>query len=190
MTTFRDATDRPWRVEIDAFVLGQLRDECQIDLADVSAAGYVALELDVVSLVRALQVICREQLAAAKVSPRDFAKVIAGEAIDRACEAVRGAAADFFPPARWSKIRSRWTQRLEAAATWETIQPMMALLNRPDVPAQFRDAVMEVVGGQLTTLVATDSPPSTASPSASGPAEIPPSTASTSPASSVSAPAA
>lgn len=189
MATFRDNTNRSWRVELDAFVLGELRDECQIDLADVSAAGYFALDTDVVSLVRALQVLCREQIQEATLSPRDFARLIAGEAIVRARGAVRGAAASFFPPDEWSSIHSRWQQRVEAAATWHSIAPMMSLLNRPDMPARMRDAVMDVVGSELSTLATTVSPTSTASPFASGPAATPSSAAFASQATSDSTPA-
>jgi hypothetical protein len=96
-----------------------------------------------------LLVICKEQIEERKLTPKQFAKLICGDVAERAIEAVGGAARLFFRPSRWSEIQSRCEKRREADGTYQDLLPMLALLNRPDMPAAMREAVMSVIGDQI-----------------------------------------
>ena len=91
MTTFHDTNGKEWAIQLDGFALGDLRDQINLDLA---GDGLLTIETDPVALVRALAIICRDQITEAQKTEREFAKGISGEVLNVALEAVRGAAQD------------------------------------------------------------------------------------------------
>ena len=106
MSKFTDASGKEWSIEFDCFVLDKVRKESEVDLADVSAGGLLAVERDVTALGRVLVAVCEEQRIQRGTSPRDFLKSVRGDALTRAREAVLDALADFFPASEWSAMQS------------------------------------------------------------------------------------
>lgn len=150
MPSFRDAAGREWAIRFDGLLLGSLRDEHKIDLADVTAGEYVRLENDAASLVRAVCHLCRDQLAAQRLTASQLAEQIVGQAIDDAFAAVWSAAQLFFPPRRLSELQSSFTTAKDAASNWAKVGPMVKLLDQ--LPADMRDTVMESVAEQMEAM--------------------------------------
>jgi len=106
MSKFTDTAGREWTVEFDCFLLDRVRKEADVDLADISAVGLLAIEQDVTALVRVLSVVCADQWKTRGLTARDFQKPIRQDALIRARDAVMEALADFFPQSAWSAMRS------------------------------------------------------------------------------------
>lgn len=198
MSSFCDAAGRTWIVELDGLLLGELRD-AGVDLTD---DGLLKIEQDPCCLVKMLVLVCREQIAAKQLPEREFARSISGVILDHAIEAARGAAEAFFPPRRWSEIqsalRSRREENLKAEEMLAGIRPMLATLNRPEMPEAMRAAVLNAIGELIEGQIERSTPAEPAEPtasrrpavdlSASGRVATRPTAASGSPASSGSTP--
>jgi len=141
VTRFKDSFGNDWEIEFDAFVFGVIRDVHKIDIAD---DGLHKLEKDPHALVVVLHELCdtTEDL-------RQFAKRFKSNSLTTAFEAVRGAAADFFPLKQWSEIQSFLNQRQAAAEMFAAMRPMLAHLNHPEMPESLRQVVMEKLGELL-----------------------------------------
>lgn len=175
--TFRDRSNRDWRVEWDGLLLDDVRTQTTIDLADLSGGGLAIIETDAPKLVKVLAVLLREQIAGAKLSNEQFSKAIRGDVLTSAFAAVLEAAADFFPQDTWSGIQRHLTSQRTFRTNWIKVKPLLAKLNEPEMES-LRPAVLqaltEMMGGidgqQLQELmsatgqVATPSPPVTSSP--------------------------
>lgn len=191
MPTFRDANQREWLVSFDGLLLGEVRDECKVDLCDPGAEGYLRLQMDDALLVQVLTALLRESIAAAKLTGRDFSKAIRGQSIEDAFAAIWSAAENFFPAKKWSAMQSAFQALCRNQEAWDELRPMMRLLNNPDMPDSMREAVLEAIGKEIGKMAPTDSAPSTGETSATnstGAMASPP--ASTSPESPESVPAA
>lgn len=184
MSTLTDNNGKNWQVELDAFTLGDLRDELEIQL---EADGLYQLEQSEEKLVKALAVICREALG--ETTPRQFARGFSGEALTRALEAVREAAAHFFPKKRWSEMQSYLKTRRENAAMFAKARPTLATLADPEVPEAIRQPALEMLAEIIQGSVSIGSQQSEAGLSVFGLEETPPTAATGSPGSSESAPA-
>lgn len=160
MPEFKDATGQNWTVELDGLLLADLREKCGVDIVQ---EGIYAVEEREDVLVKSLLVLCREQIDARKLTDRQFARLIVGPITALALDAVRGAAELFFRPSRWSEIQSRSDARKEADANYRTLQPMLAILNRPDMPEAMRDAVMAAITSKIEAAGATDTSDQSAS---------------------------
>lgn len=119
MAVFKDTSGKEWRVYLDAFTIADAKKETGIDLADLSAGGWQAIESDASAVVRVLAVVCAEEIARRKMTGRDFAKQMRGKAIQEGREALAEEAADFFPPSEWSAIRDNLRKRTSQAAQME-----------------------------------------------------------------------
>lgn len=165
MTTFADKDGKAWTLELDAFVLGEVREVTKIEEID---EWLFKLERDEVLLLNTLHAMCIDP-----PEKREFAKLLIGAALDQALEAVRGAAQAFFPPNRWSEIQSRLKERHEAEESYAALRPMLAMLNQPDMPDAMRMAVMEAISEQIEEAARTASATSENGQSASGPDATP-----------------
>lgn len=116
MSVFKDCNGDEWRVYFDAFTLADIKKETGIDLADVSAGGWQAVATDASAVGRILAVVCAEEIRARKMTGRQFARLIRGEAIEAGRKALTDEGADFFPPSEWSAIQSNLVKRTKAAA--------------------------------------------------------------------------
>ncbi len=111
MSKFTDALGQEWDLEFDGFLLDRIEKEANVDLADLSVGGLLAVERDVKALVRVLSVACSDKMKERRKSPAEFQKQIRKDAITRARKAVMEALADFFPESEWSAMQSSLTKR-------------------------------------------------------------------------------
>lgn len=190
MPTFNDNKDRPWSINFDGLLLTDLRNEHKIDLADVTGDTYAKLESDDALLTVAVCFLCADQIKEHKLTRKEFAGSLTGQALEDAMKAVWEAAKLFFRPKLWSALESNCAQHRAAAEQWATIRPMMRILDQPDMPKAMREVVMEMVGQMMKGTSLTDLQNLAESQSVSGQEVSPPQSASPSPDSAASTPAA
>jgi hypothetical protein len=172
LSTFKDSTGREWSIRFDGLLLAELRQQHQINLADLTGADYLSLDRDPSVLTVAVAHLVRDQLAAAKLSREQFAATLVGQSLDDALDAVWEAAKVFFPPRKLSALQSSYAN---LRGQWETMGPTMLLLGQPGVPPMMADALARTMMAAASTASAS----SAASPSATGPEETPSSAATT-----------
>jgi hypothetical protein len=183
--TFKDNNHREWTVAFDGLLLKSLRDQHQIDLADVLSAVYVQLERDPALLTTALAHLCAEQLQQAGLTREQFSRAVVGKALEDGFAALWGAAELFFPPKLWSVLSSLYSQQQKETDA-RLLLKSLSLLS--DMPPEIREPIYAEIGKSLPNIGSLIS--RAAAGSASGQADTPPSTATSSPASSASTPAA
>jgi hypothetical protein len=185
MSQFTDTSGRTWTLALDGLALKDLRDQLQIDLADVVNASYVQLERDPALLTAALAHLLTDQIKAAGITPRQFSAAMIGRHLDEAFAALWGAAEAFFPAKLWSVLSSLYDQQKREETVRLQIK-QLGLLN--DMPQEIRDSIYAQIGKSLPNIGSLIS--AGAVPSASGLASTPSTVATSSPASSESTPAA
>jgi hypothetical protein len=148
MTSFKDRNNNEWPVYLDAFLLRDIAKETGIDLADVSAGGWLKLETDSGVVGRVAAVICRDEIKARRMTAADFVKAMRGTAIEAARQAITEEGADFFPPSEWSAIRSNLTKRTEAKEQAESLQAAMAAME--GMSPEFRLGAMQALREAMT----------------------------------------
>ena len=101
MKTFTDNSDRTWTIHVHVESIKRVRSLCNVDLLKV-VEGTLLMELanDPILLCEVLYALCHEEAKAKNVSDVDFGKAMAGDAIERATEALLREIFDFFPPAK------------------------------------------------------------------------------------------
>ena len=173
MASFKDSGGNEWQIYLDAFLLRDIQKETGVDLADVSAGGWMQVETDSGALGRVLAIICREEIKSRRMTAEQFAKGIRGRVIETGREALRTEAADFFPPSEWSAIRSNSTKRTKAKQDAEEIRAAMEAMEGmgPDFRAGAMQALQEAMKESATEGLFSGL--STGKPSVSGPAAIP-----------------
>jgi hypothetical protein len=115
MSVFKDCNGDEWRVQLDAFCIADAKKETGIDLADLSAGGWLAVATDASAVGRILAVVCGDEIRARKTTGRALAKLIRGEGIKSGRAALLSEGADFFPLSEWSAIQSNLTKRKTAS---------------------------------------------------------------------------
>ncbi len=184
MSKFTDALGQEWRLEFDGFLLDRIEKEANVDLADLSAGGLLAIERDAKALIRVLSVACHEQLNERRKPAAEFQKQIRKEAITRARKAVMEALADFFPESEWSAMQSSLTTRKnQPEMTPEQLQLAAGFMKMaPEVQRDVMSLIQQEMaeGGSL--------PLSPKGESVSVPAATPPTPVDDSPGSAESAP--
>jgi len=152
MARFNDKKKRTWKIDLDAYVLKEVRSRTSIDLGDLSADGWAQLENDI-DLVDVLLVLTEDQREEREVKPREFAKTVRGPVLDHARAAIQEAAADFFPPERWSGMQSRLEARKVAveamAAMPKEAMPLMAAFLKLDPETQSQVIQAEIAGKNI-----------------------------------------
>jgi hypothetical protein len=164
MSVFRDCNGDEWRVYLDAFTLADIKKECGIDLADITAGGWHAVATDASAVGRVLAVVCADEIKMRpKMTARAFAKLIRGEAIEAGRKALTEEGADFFPPSEWSAIRSNSQKRTKMAAQTEAMEaaknqanliPLLEAFTR--LPPHIQDRLLKT-GGDTSSLTSEDS---------------------------------
>lgn len=139
MRSFADSTGKTWEISIDGLLLADLK---QIGIDLVEDGLYLVEEREDV-LLKCLLCLCADQKKPLNLSDREFAKRITGDVLTSALEAVRGAAADFFPPRRWSELQSRLEKQREIQQTYSELAPMLRLMNGPGMPDVVKQAIAE-----------------------------------------------
>lgn len=106
MTTFKDESGSEWLIQIDAPTIKRVRQECGVDLADITGQVFQRLDDDAVLLVDVLWVVCREQATARDVNDEAFGRLLVGDPIASASSALGEAIIGFFPPMRRSLMQA------------------------------------------------------------------------------------
>ena len=192
MSVFRDANGAEWDIQLDAFGIEDVKRDTGIDLADISASGWLAVETDASAVGRVLAVLCGEQIRACKSNSRAFARLVRGDAIQRGRQALLAEGADFFPASEWSAMLSNLKKR--KATRDQTDQLNLLGLDNATKMLPLAEAFMRLDAVTQQKLVdeakaSTDSPTSGDGESASGPANTPPTSVTGLPESVESAPA-
>jgi len=156
MPIFKDANGREWTIRFDGLLLGALRDERGINLADVSGADYIRIETDAAVLTRAVCFLCADEFKRQQISDKQFAESFTGESQEHAIAAIWEAAKNFFRPKLLCALESNCKQQREAQAQWDQIRPMLAMMNQPDMPDSLKAGIMEALKESMATTSATD----------------------------------
>lgn len=109
MATFKDTAGREWLLALDVWQLErvQARTSVRIDqLLKDACAGLAALFDDPVTFVRVLWVLVEEQAVKTGATPEQFARALAGDALEVASTAFMEAFADFCPSRQRGLIRA------------------------------------------------------------------------------------
>ena len=176
MSVFKDCNGDEWRVQLDAFALADTKKEAGIDLADLSAGGWMTVATDASAVGRVLAVVCGDEIRARKINGRTFARVVRGEAIESGRAALLSEGADFFPLSEWSAIQSNLMKRTASKEAAENLRTAMAGLEAmpPDMRAGASQAIAEIIRAESRKNTEdTDSPTSPGSASAGGQGDMP-----------------
>lgn len=189
MSVFRDSTGLEWPISFDCFVLEDVKKETGIDLADLSAGGWWAIENDVSAVGRVLSVVCRHEITTRGLDAKTFARRIRGQSIEAARDALVSEGADFFPRSQWSALLSNLKKRRDGATATADLTALEPLLRAIELmPEEMRQGAMEALKEAMATgkVPLGVSPTSEADTSAGGQAVIPSDPATDAPASAVS----
>ena len=119
MAEFTDKAGRKWEIDLVVDDLTRVREETGYELGKlVSNSDSLATFLygDPERFMRVLYSLCREQIEAAGVSERDFARGMNRKALEGAVEAVWKAVTDFTqPPKTAAMMQARLRGLMEAA---------------------------------------------------------------------------
>lgn len=119
MKTFLDNTGRTWAVSVHVDSIRRVRDLTGVNLANsLSGEFFERLATDPLLLCDVLFALVKPEAEALGVSDTSFAQGIAGDAIDRATEALVEGLADFFPHDRRTLLR-------KAVAKLKTLERMV-----------------------------------------------------------------
>ena len=100
MKTFDDNEGRTWDVEVNVAAIKRVRDLCNVDLYDAGDAEkstLARLATDPILLVDVIWVLCQRQAEHRAVSDEEFGRAMAGDAIERATEALLEEIVNFTP---------------------------------------------------------------------------------------------
>ena len=103
MKTFTDRQGRDWPVEITVGSIKRVRDLCGVNLLDIAdGTGGVLQRLytDPIFLCDVLYCLIKPTADERVVTDEDFGRMLSGDALDTAAEAVLGELTDFFPKGR------------------------------------------------------------------------------------------
>lgn len=99
MNTFRDAEDRQWFIAINVDAIKRVK-AIGVDLLDVGGEVFQQLAGDPVLLCDVLWVLCKSQAGENGLTDEQFGRGLAGDALDRATEALLEELISFFPSSR------------------------------------------------------------------------------------------
>lgn len=148
MATFKDKHGKDWVISLDAPLIMAVRRECDLDLASTDGSAYERMADDPILLVNVLWVLCREQ--AGDMTDVMFGKLLVGDAIEKATEAMLEAICDFFP------LRKR--QLLQAVVAKNAkireigMEKALARINDPQLLATLEARMDAEINSMLTRL--------------------------------------
>ena len=131
MRTFKDSTGRAWTVAVNVAAIKLVRGLIGVDLYNLfsdSGKPFAALLGDPVQLVDTLYCLCREECRQRGLSDEDFGRLMAGETLSLATDALVESLIDFFPnPTTRQAVaeivaKSRKLQGILSAKALEQIQ--------------------------------------------------------------------
>lgn len=98
---FKDSGNREWQVALDGPTIKRIRDKLGVDIANTDGTVYAALRSDAALLIDVLYLLCEKQCQSfnPKVTDEDFGRLVFGEGLKIAREALADAIVDFIPDA-------------------------------------------------------------------------------------------
>ena len=88
MQTFKDANGDEWSISLDTSVLRSVKKELSLDLLSLSESAFQTLATDDVVLVDLVSFLCTDQIRNKKLDETGFAKLLIGDVLDDAMDAV------------------------------------------------------------------------------------------------------
>jgi len=154
MASFKGRDGSEWRVELDAPTIEEIKADHGVNLVNLETDPLGPLRNDPMMLVTVISALCREQIDAKKLTPREFAKQLPSPP-DAMLDAVRDAVISFFPSGRASHIREvleKFGQMNEKTDQLTTAK-MDQVLNNPKVMAALDtkadEAIEKAIGNIL-----------------------------------------
>lgn len=105
MHKFKDAAGREWELDFSLGMAAKLKDELQVDVLD-GGESLTKLATDPYTTANVLYLICEEQATKAGVSDEQFGRLLKGDTIDDATEALLAELVDFFPKRQREALRT------------------------------------------------------------------------------------
>jgi hypothetical protein len=128
--SFHDTAGRTWSVNLNVYVVGQLRKQLDVDIYKISDEKMALLQRilgDPCLLVDILFCICEDQAEKQQVTAEQFGRSFAGDVLEQAATAFVEAVVDFFPD---PKVRERLRAVMQ---TGKRVQQRMIELVTADV---------------------------------------------------------
>lgn len=100
MAQFKDNTGRAWPIVVDVGAVKRVRSLCGVNLLDAGdpkSDTMAKLVGDFVTLIDVITVICQPDAEKNNLSDEEFGKLLRGDAIAEAADALLEAITDFFP---------------------------------------------------------------------------------------------
>lgn len=140
MKTFTDNAGRDWQVAVDVAAVKRVRGMCDgLDLITaIEGTLFHQLSADPVLLVDVLYAVCKPQADERGVTDQQFGAAMAGDAIDKATDALLEEICDFFRSGRRTVLKTG-LQKLRAAETLAMSQAV-AKVQEIDVADLMRQA--------------------------------------------------
>ena len=141
MTQYVDSKGTVYQIELDACQFDMVRVNTGLDFCSMDASAYETIDTNEIELVKVLAWLCGVQF-------KEFARSCTGDALERGKGALLGAAADFFPPKKWSELQSTLTNRATTRGALTEFRTAMEVL--PDgMKAGAEGALMDIIKSQM-----------------------------------------
>jgi hypothetical protein len=164
MATFQDTSGRVWHVRITVDTLRRAK-SLGFDLPELGAGGPLLARLssDPIALADLLWLVCQEQAATAMITDTDFGRLLAGDVIDQATEALLEGMVEFLPESRrrllnLARAKLRETETATLAKAEEMLQAIdphaiaRQAINPPSPPPPSSPSVMPTPGSSVSAL--------------------------------------
>ncbi len=145
MASFKDNSKREWLLSIDVFLLERVETATAVKIGKLfedNAAGLVELLGEPVKFVRVLWLLVEDEAKAKSVTPEQFGRALAGDALEEAASAFVDAVADFSPsrPRRLirqmvsagKEVAERLTERALKTIETEKAKYFSSVTNSPE----------------------------------------------------------
>ena len=144
MKTFTDNKGRNWNIEINIATVKRLKG-FNINLMDAIRGDLIKeVSDDPIYLADLIFYICKPQADELKISDEDFGSALAGDAIQKATDALLDELIDFFPPGKRQVLRKAWTRLQDAKANAE--EAARHYLDGPKVDAIIEKELKNIIG--------------------------------------------
>ena len=155
MATFKGRNGIEWRVELDAPTIEEIKAEHGVNLVNLENDPLGPLRHDPMLLVTVISALCREQIDAKSLSPKEFAKQLPAPP-DPMLDALRDAVISFFPSGRSSHVQEvleKFGQMSEKTDQLITAK-MDQVLQNPKVIATLGTKADEAINKAIESLLA------------------------------------
>lgn len=105
MHKFKDAAGREWELDFSLGMAAKLKDDLSVDVLD-GGESLTKLATDPYTTANVLYLICEEQATKAEVTDEQFGRLLKGDVIDSATEALLAELVDFFPKRQREALRT------------------------------------------------------------------------------------